>query len=61
MSATTCDHGYWLTDCAMCAKLPGECDYGSCQEPATTNVPTIAHGRVCEHRPMCERHAEKTR
>jgi hypothetical protein len=55
-----CDHGYYLTDCAMCAKLPGECDYGSCQKPATTSVETRAHGRVCEIRPMCEHHARHT-
>jgi hypothetical protein len=52
-----CDHGYYLTDCALCAKLPGECDYGSCQAPATTSVETRAHGRVCEIRPMCAHHA----
>lgn len=57
----TCDHGFWLADCALCAKLPGECDYGSCEEPATTSVATIAHGRAAKLRPMCSRHSQAVR
>lgn len=53
-----CDHGYFLHDCALCQKDAGECDYGSCTEPATERVETVAHGRVCERRPMCAHHAE---
>lgn len=48
----TCDHGYWLHDCAICEKRAGECDYGSCVQPATTSIVT-KH----EIRPMCSRHA----
>lgn len=44
----TCNHGYWPHDCALCLKRPGECDYGSCTEPATERVGV---------RPMCARHA----
>lgn len=44
-----CAHGYWLSDCALCLKRRGECDYGSCTEAAV--------GRVgVEQRPMCARH-----
>jgi hypothetical protein len=55
-STEICDHGYYLSHCALCLKRPGECDYGSCTEPATTSVETRAHGRTFERRPMCERH-----
>lgn len=43
-----CNHGYFLHDCALCVKRPGECDFGSCEQPATCRVET---------RPMCDRHA----
>jgi hypothetical protein len=53
----TCDHGYFLHDCALCVKRAGECDYGSCVEPAATSVPTFnARGIVVEHRAMCAHH-----
>ena len=43
-----CNHGFYLDDCALCLKRPGECDYGSCTDVATTS----------EHnRPCCDRHA----
>jgi hypothetical protein len=54
----TCNHGLFLADCALCLKLPGECDYGSCTEPATGTVEyvDVKTGRVLERRPMCTRH-----
>ncbi len=34
MTVQTCNHGYWLADCATCEKELGQCDFGSCQEPS---------------------------
>lgn len=48
-NSRTCNHGFWLHDCSICAKKHGECDYGSCTAPAEGRVGT---------RPMCSRHAE---
>lgn len=53
----TCNHGYFTADCALCQKNPGECDYGSCVEPATTRTELYnGRGRLVEIRPMCARH-----
>ncbi len=50
---TGCDlHGHIL--CPCCVKLPGQCDFGSCQEEATGRVMEPA---TDEARPMCARHA----
>lgn len=58
-----CPHGFYnhaaahhINQCAICRHDEGQCDYGTCQEPATTTVETIAHRRIIEHRPMCRRH-----
>jgi hypothetical protein len=57
---TVCDHGYWLHDCALCEKRPGECDFGSCTEQAVTRLETTnARGVVVERRAMCARHAPR--
>jgi len=57
MTTLTCDHGYFKTDCALCEKRPGECDYGSCTEKTTTSVATLnARGVELERRPMCAKH-----
>jgi hypothetical protein len=59
MSPTICNHGFWLTDCPLCLKRPGECDYGSCTASATASVATRdSVGRVVERRPMCAKHAK---
>lgn len=46
----TCNHGFFLHDCALCEKRPGECDYGSCTEPATVRLVVPKDPRaLCEH------------
>lgn len=47
-----CNHGFWLKDCALCAKDSGECDWGSCTAPATGVVDLER-----ERRRACARHA----
>lgn len=37
--------------------IEGDCDYGSCVEPAVTLVDCYAFGRVTEQRPACAKHA----
>jgi hypothetical protein len=49
-----CNHGYFPTDCALCLKREGECDYASCERPATM----VLQG-VFESRPACADHAPK--
>jgi len=41
----TCNHGYWLTDCALCVKREHECDYGSCTAEAAILVLGAREGR----------------
>lgn len=55
-AVSLCNHGYFLHDCAICEKRPGECDFGSCQRRATTLV--VAG---LQKRPMCAGHAELSR
>lgn len=56
MSATVCNHGFWLSDCVLCEKREGECDYGDCTEQATARTVYISLGRVTEARLVCEAH-----
>lgn len=53
MIPQVCIHGYWLTQCATCDKREGECDFGSCTEPAAMTVLYDGY----ERRPMCADHA----
>ncbi len=49
-----CDHGLNLDDCAICHKLPGECDHGSCEEKATHR---LTHSTGRDVRIFCTHHA----
>lgn len=43
--------------CNVCCHHEGECDYGSCHEPATQLVDCYAYGKLAERRAACSRHA----
>jgi hypothetical protein len=43
--------------CRVCCRHDGDCDYGSCVEPAVTLVDCCGYGRVVERRPACAKHA----
>lgn len=42
----TCNHGFALIDCAICHKVKGECNFGSCTKPARSS-PTVLGRRTC--------------
>lgn len=51
---TCVDHGIW--DCPICHKHPGQCDFGSCVEAATTLVTSAVTKEI---RRMCKGCAER--
>lgn len=53
-SPAVCNHGHWLSHCAMCLKRENECDYGSCAAAATSVVrSSIECRRTCDaHAPI---------
>ena len=60
--ATVCAHGYWLAECVLCRKRPGECDFGSCTKPFVVTFKFGVERRNCcaaHVRPMIQTSAPR--
>ena len=57
MKPEICLHGFFLEQCAICHKEPGQCDYGSCEE-MTVGYHDVRreNGDLVQRRPMCGKH-----